>query len=133
MSELILTLKDGPIATVVLNRPEKLNALTKPMWQRLGDVVNELSQDDALRCVVLRGAGGNAFAPGNDNSEFKSERANSAQGKAYGAVLHMRVFAATTPKSSASGSRPFSPRRRPSSSVGDRPDTASAECAVHLG
>ncbi len=93
MSELILTLRDGPIATVVLNRPEKLNALTKPMWQRLGDVLNVLSLDDEVRCVVVRGAGGKAFAPGNDISEFETERADSAQGKAYGAVLHAALGA----------------------------------------
>ena len=78
----------GPIATVVLKRPEKLNALTRPMWVRLGEVFTALSADDAVRCVVIRGAGGKAFAPGNDISEFETERSNFAQGKAYGEVLH---------------------------------------------
>lgn len=86
--ELILVARDGTIATVVLNRPHKLNALTKPMWQRLGTVMRELSADDGLRCVVLRGAGGKAFAPGNDIAEFETERSSFDQGKAYGAVLH---------------------------------------------
>jgi len=88
VADLILVERDGPIATVVLNRPDKLNALTKPMWQRLDEAVRELSADDALRCVVLRGAGGKAFAPGNDIAEFATERANAAQGKAYGRVMH---------------------------------------------
>src|SRR5512135_1745281 len=88
MDETILVDRDGLIATVVLNRPDKLNALTKPMWQRLGEAVRELSADDALRCVVLRGAGGKAFAPGNDIAEFATERSNAAQGKAYGRVMH---------------------------------------------
>ncbi|MDP1647346.1 MAG: enoyl-CoA hydratase-related protein [Rubrivivax sp.] len=88
MTELILTHRDGHVATVTLNRPEKLNALTKPMWQRLGAVMRELSADDSLRCVVLRGAGGKAFAPGNDIAEFETERSSFDQGKAYGAVLH---------------------------------------------
>jgi enoyl-CoA hydratase len=85
---LVLVARDGPIATVTLNRPDKLNALTKPMWQRLGSAMHELSADDGLRCVVLRGAGGKAFAPGNDIAEFETERSNFAQGKAYGEVLH---------------------------------------------
>ncbi len=72
----------------MLNRPDKLNALTKPMWQRLGEVMRELSADDGLRCIVLRGAGGKAFAPGNDIAEFATERSNAEQGKAYGAILH---------------------------------------------
>ena len=51
-NDTILVERDGDIATVVLNRPEKLNALTKPMWRRLGDVFEQLSADDDLRCVV---------------------------------------------------------------------------------
>lgn len=89
----ILVERDGPLATVVLNRPDKLNALTKPMWQRLGSALRELSADDDVRCVVLRGAGGKAFAPGNDIAEFETERANAAQGKAYGAILHAALGA----------------------------------------
>ncbi len=88
MDDHILVQRDGFIATVVLNRPHKLNALTKPMWQRLGAVMSELSADDSLRCIVLRGAGGKAFAPGNDIAEFATERSTFAQGEAYGAVLH---------------------------------------------
>lgn len=86
--ECILVARDDTVATVTLNRPDKLNALTKPMWQRLGAVMRELSADDDLRCVVLRGAGGKAFAPGNDIAEFATERSNFEQGKAYGEILH---------------------------------------------
>ena len=39
------------IATVTLNRPAKLNALTKAMWRALGDAIRALSRDAALRCV----------------------------------------------------------------------------------
>lgn len=88
MTDTILVQRDGAIATVVLNRPDKLNALTKPMWRRLGEAMTGLSDDEDLRCVVLRGAGGKSFAPGNDISEFATERANSAQAKAYGEILH---------------------------------------------
>ncbi|MDQ2735968.1 MAG: enoyl-CoA hydratase/isomerase family protein, partial [Pseudomonadota bacterium] len=84
----ILVDRDGPIATVVLNRPHKLNALTKPMWQWLGETMRTLSADDTLRCVVVRGAGGKAFAPGNDISEFENERSSFEQAKAYAEVLH---------------------------------------------
>jgi enoyl-CoA hydratase len=87
MSDLIAVTKDGPIATVVLNRPEKLNALTKAMWSDLGFAIAALSADDALRCVILRGAGERAFSPGNDIGEFATERANKAQAISYGAVM----------------------------------------------
>ncbi|MFZ5538860.1 MAG: enoyl-CoA hydratase/isomerase family protein [Pseudomonadota bacterium] len=88
MSELILVQRDGAIATVVLNRPEKLNALTRPMWQMLGETIARLSADVSLRCVVLRGAGEKAFSPGNDISEFETVRANKAQAREYGRIMH---------------------------------------------
>jgi len=88
MGKAILVERSGAIATVVLNRAEKLNALTKPMWQALGDAVRTLSADDSLRCIVLRGAGERAFSPGNDIGEFATERANKAQAREYGAIMH---------------------------------------------
>ncbi len=92
-SESILVQRDGSIVTVVLNRPEKLNALTKPMWQRLGEVFRELSDDDSIRCIVLRGAGTKSFAPGNDISEFENERSNVEQARAYGRIMHSTIDA----------------------------------------
>jgi enoyl-CoA hydratase/carnithine racemase len=88
MGEAILVERGGAIATVVLNRAEKLNALTKPMWQALGDAVRTLSADDSLRCIVLRGAGEKSFSPGNDIGEFATVRANKAQAIEYGAIMH---------------------------------------------
>jgi enoyl-CoA hydratase len=77
----------------VLNRPEKLNALTRPMWKRLGEVFQEISADDGVRCVILRGAGTRAFAPGNDISEFATERSNVEQARAYGADMRRTIEA----------------------------------------
>ncbi len=80
--------RDGAIATVTLNRPEKLNALTVAMWKSLGEAIDALSADDALRCVILRGAGEKAFSPGNDISEFAASRSNKVEAIAYGRVMH---------------------------------------------
>jgi len=88
MSDPVLTRRDGAIATVVLNNPGKLNALTKDMWRALADALKALSAEHALRCVVLRGAGDQAFAAGADISEFKRERADIEQGRTYGALVH---------------------------------------------
>jgi len=88
MSELILVERDGAIATVVLNRPHKLNALTRAMWGELGDTVWSLSQDAGVRCIILRGAGEKAFSPGNDIAEFETQRASKAQAIEYGKVMH---------------------------------------------
>src|SRR5207248_9098970 len=92
-SELVRVSRDGAIATVVLNRPEKLNALTKPMWRELGETVGALSSDEDLRCIILRGAGEKAFSPGNDIGEFATERANKAQAIAYGHAMHTTASA----------------------------------------
>ena len=88
MEELVLVHRDGPIATVTLNRPAKLNAMTRGMWAALGEAVDALSADDGVRCVILRGAGEKAFSPGNDIGEFATQRSNKAQAREYGATMH---------------------------------------------
>jgi enoyl-CoA hydratase/carnithine racemase len=93
MEQTILIERDGAIATVILNRPEKLNALTRPMWKRLGDAFEELSADGSVRCIVIRGAGTRAFAPGNDISEFETERSNVEQARAYGNDMRRTIEA----------------------------------------
>lgn len=93
MTDTILLERDGALATVVLNRPEKLNALTKPMWEKLGDTFLALEADDSVRCIVLRGAGEKAFAPGNDIAEFDRERSNVEQARAYGQVMTRTIEA----------------------------------------
>ncbi len=93
MEEPILVERTDDIATVVLNNPEKRNALTKPAWAKLGEVMEELSVDDDLRCVILRGAGEEAFAAGADISEFPEERSSAAQAKAYGEIVTRTVKA----------------------------------------
>ena len=71
------------IATVRLSNPGKLNALTVSMWQELARAMDALSADERLRCVVLRGAGSEAFAAGADIAEFATARDNAGQGKVY--------------------------------------------------
>ncbi len=93
MTDSILPARDGDIATITLNRPERLNALNRGMWQALGDTLRQLSADDTLRCIVLRGAGGKAFAAGADIAEFASERADARQAKAYGELIHATMQA----------------------------------------
>ncbi len=91
MSETILVQHDGAIASVVLNRPEKLNAINKPMWQELGDAIAVLSDDDEVRCVVLRGAGGKAFAPGADIKEFETTRASRDLARDYNTLVERTI------------------------------------------
>lgn len=73
----------GDIATVLISNPDKLNALTVAMWRELARVMDVLSADEALRCIVLRGDGEAAFAAGADIAEFATERDNREQGRRY--------------------------------------------------
>jgi enoyl-CoA hydratase len=59
----ILYATDGPIATVTLNRPEELNTIVAPMPDEIEDAVNTAVRDDAVKVIVLRGAG-RAFCGG---------------------------------------------------------------------
>ena len=90
--ELVLVERDGGIATVTLNRPDRLNALVRPMWPALAEAFDALSADDAVRCVVLTGAG-RSFSPGADITEFSGERADPVQAEAYGRLMD-RTYAA---------------------------------------
>ncbi|MBX3662232.1 MAG: enoyl-CoA hydratase/isomerase family protein [Burkholderiales bacterium] len=83
MSGEILVAREGAVATVTLSNPPKLNALTVAMWRDLARAFNALSADDGLRCVVLRGAGTEAFAAGADIAEFATERNTVEQGRIY--------------------------------------------------
>lgn len=91
--DVVLVQRDGDIATVVLNRPEKLNALNKAMWARIAEVMGDLGGDDSIRCVVLRGAGDKAMGPGADISEFETERSNAKQAAVYGGLMHDAMHA----------------------------------------
>jgi enoyl-CoA hydratase len=54
------------ICTLTLNRPEKKNSLSLELVERLGSTLKELAEDDAIRTVILRGAGDEAFCSGFD-------------------------------------------------------------------
>jgi enoyl-CoA hydratase/carnithine racemase len=95
LSDPVHSERNGAIAMVTLNNPEKLNALSVAMWTRLGEVMRELEADEGVRCVVLRGAGDKAFAAGADIAEFEKTRANARVAKDYGDLIEgtMRAVA----------------------------------------
>ncbi|MGZ6496996.1 MAG: enoyl-CoA hydratase-related protein, partial [Actinomycetota bacterium] len=61
--------RDGPVATVMLNRPEKRNALSRALRAEIARVFGELAGDDSVSVVILTGAG-SVFCAGFDLSEF---------------------------------------------------------------
>lgn len=79
----ILVERDGAVATVVINRPRMRNAISLAMWTEIARVTEELGNDDAVRAVVYRGAGRDAFASGADISEFRENRKDTATALRY--------------------------------------------------
>jgi enoyl-CoA hydratase/carnithine racemase len=82
-TEKLLLQKDGPIGWITFNQPEKRNAVSQEMWQRMPEYVADLSSDPAIRVVILRGAGEAAFVAGADISQFKDRRRNAADEEEY--------------------------------------------------
>ena len=70
-STLLYELRDG-IAVITVNRPDKLNALNDAVITELGEVIGRASADEAVRAVILTGAGPKAFVAGADITELAS-------------------------------------------------------------
>jgi len=62
----LLVAVENAVATITLNRPEKLNALTLPMLSALSDALLAIDADAEIRVVVIKGAGTKAFSAGAD-------------------------------------------------------------------
>lgn len=65
----LLVQRDGPVATIVLNRPQRLNALDRAGARRLRELIGVLGDDDEIRAVVLTGSG-RAFSAGGDVKDY---------------------------------------------------------------
>lgn len=89
MSSIDLQLDDA-VATLTLSNPGKLNAIDLSMWRALKQRMDELAERREVRCIVLRGAGEDAFAAGGDLEEFLTARATLEQALHY----HAEVAAA---------------------------------------
>jgi len=83
MTDKLLLEKDGPIGWIVFNQPDKRNAVSQEMWEAMPGYVEDLATDDAIRVVILRGAGDQAFVSGADISQFKDRRRNMADEEEY--------------------------------------------------
>lgn len=84
---------DGSTAWLVLNRPERRNALNAEMWAAIPPLMKSLDERDDVRAIVIRGAGTEAFAAGADISEFGAARNDAAAAQRY-ERLNGEAFAA---------------------------------------
>ncbi len=98
-SEKMISKKDNGIGWMILNNPERHNAISLDMWDAALEIMADFQADPAVRVMVITGAGGKAFASGADISKFKDER-QEAQAvahyqettqKAYAAIQAMRI------------------------------------------
>ena len=78
--------RDGPIGRLVLDNPERRNAINAQMWRAIAPAIVGFEADPEVRCIVLRGEGSAAFAAGADISEFEKNRASESDVKAYEAA-----------------------------------------------
>ena len=71
---------------VVINNPERLNALSQEMYEAGAGVFEAMAGDGKVRLLVVRGAGGKAFASGADISKFEEQRSSEERVAAYDAI-----------------------------------------------
>ncbi len=81
----MLAEKDGAVGRMIFNNPERHNAVSLEMWQAAGRILEDFASDDAIRVIVLAGAGGKAFVSGADISKFEDERATAEAVASYSA------------------------------------------------
>lgn len=79
--------RDGAVAQITFNNPDKRNAMTFAMWRDLAICLADLAQDKSLRCVILTGAGDQAFVSGADISEFEEKRSTPDAIEAYNTAV----------------------------------------------
>src|SRR5512139_2783376 len=84
---------DGSVGWLILNRPERRNALNTAMWAAIPQLIQQLASEQEVRVIVIRGHGGQAFAAGADISEFGETRSDATAARDYEA-LNGQAFAA---------------------------------------
>ena len=94
--EFILSERMHDVALITLNRPEKLNALSFGLVRELDEALTEYEEDDAVKAVILTGAGERAFSAGADIHEMaglSSEELAQRQAFRSEATWHVATFA----------------------------------------
>jgi enoyl-CoA hydratase/carnithine racemase len=79
---------DGAIAQLILNRPDKRNALTRAMWAAIREHAAAVAANPEVNVLVLRGATPASFAAGADIAEFEEVFASTATAHAYHSLIH---------------------------------------------
>lgn len=75
--------RDGAVGRLVLDNLARRNAISAQMWRAIPGAIAAFDADPAIRCIVIRGAGTEAFAAGADISEFEKNRSSDSQVRDY--------------------------------------------------
>ncbi len=75
--------KEGAIGWITFNNPARHNAVSMAMWEALFEIVADYGADDAIRVIVVKGAGERAFVSGADISEFEEKRSSPETTSVY--------------------------------------------------
>ncbi len=81
-TEKMIARKADSIGWMIFNNPERHNAVSLEMWDAALEIIEDFCRDEAIRVIVVRGAGEKSFVSGADISKFEDERAQEACGKA---------------------------------------------------
>ncbi len=84
----ILLEKHDEIAHIVINRPDKKNAISQVMWQEIANCVDQIKADSSIRVVLVKGQSG-VFSAGADISEFKALSASPEKLKENNAIVQI--------------------------------------------
>ena len=79
----ILSTIDGAVATLTFHNPDRHNAMSLAMWREAATTLQKLAGEEAVRVVILTGAGGKSFVSGADISKFETERSSGSGVDAY--------------------------------------------------
>jgi enoyl-CoA hydratase/carnithine racemase len=85
-TEKMIAKKEDGIGWMIFNSPARLNAVSFDMWQAVPEILGDFAADDAVRVVVITGAGGKAFVSGADISEFEEKRGSKEAVETYNAA-----------------------------------------------
>jgi enoyl-CoA hydratase/carnithine racemase len=77
---------DGAIGWMTFNKPARRNAVSLDMWEAIPAILDVFEHDPAVRVVVLKGAGGQAFVSGADISQFEKARSSADSNAHYDAI-----------------------------------------------
>lgn len=96
----VIARKGDCIGHMIFNNPEKHNAVSLEMWDAVERIFDDFERDEAVRVLVMSGAGGKAFVSGADISKFESERASMEAVQRYNdrvKEVYARIEAFTKP------------------------------------